>query len=106
VPWYDFQCEACGNEFECELALGSTTRPKCPACKSARTVKVFSAAGIQFKGSGFYVTDSRPTGGGKAGGKEIKPAAETPAESAPSTPAEAPPAPAKGSDKIKPAKSK
>jgi predicted nucleic acid-binding Zn ribbon protein len=31
---------------------------KCPACNSLRTVKVFHAAGVVFKGSGFYVTDS------------------------------------------------
>ncbi len=82
--------------------MGSSTKPKCPACGSAKTVRVFSAAGIAFKGSGFYVTDSR---GGKSSAVS-KPAAgpetakETPAAS--DTPAAAPTEPAELKTAAKP----
>ena len=46
--------------------MSAQPKLKCPACSSSRTSKIFNAAGVQFKGSGFYVTDSRP-GSGKAG---------------------------------------
>jgi predicted nucleic acid-binding Zn ribbon protein len=47
-----------------------TDRPKrrCPACKQSALRKVLHPAGIIFKGSGFYKTDSR-SGGGKAAEK-------------------------------------
>jgi putative FmdB family regulatory protein len=66
MPVFDFQCEKCGNEFEVERPLGAAGTVKCPSCGSTKTAKVFSAAGIVFKGSGFYVTDS------KAGSSEKK----------------------------------
>lgn len=72
MAWYDFQCEKCGAEFEKDMPMGSGLKPKCPACGSARTTKVFSAAGIAFKGSGFYVTDSRkPAASPSVSGTEI-----------------------------------
>jgi putative FmdB family regulatory protein len=94
MPVYDFQCEKCGSEFEAERAFGSTAKMKCPHCGSTRTTKVFSAAGIVFKGSGFYVTDSK-SGASKSPEKTGKPletktdstpAAETPSSSPDTTP--------------------
>jgi len=58
MPLYDYQCEKCGVNFEHEHAMSFTGKVKCPACGSVRTTKVFSPAGVHFKGSGFYVTDS------------------------------------------------
>lgn len=102
MPLYDFQCEKCGQHFEENLPMGSSVKPKCPQCGSLRTTKVFSAAGIQFKGSGFYVTDSKSGGSTRtsstapAGKTETaeQPAENTPAESKPavSNPAESKPA--------------
>src|SRR5688572_21569399 len=59
MPWYDFQCESCGNVFELQRSMSDTGKAKCKNCGSTRTVKIYSAAGIQFKGGGFYATDSR-----------------------------------------------
>lgn len=59
MPLYDYQCEKCNAVFEVERKMSDTHRQKCSACGSAKTVKVFNAAGIVFKGSGFYVTDSK-----------------------------------------------
>ena len=100
---YEFQCEKCATEFEKDLPMGSSIKPKCPACGSARTVRIFSAAGIAFKGSGFYVTDSR---GGKSSSSAKTPAAaETPAETTPAAdPPAAAPAPTPA-EKKSPAKS-
>ena len=81
---YDFKCENCGAEFEVERPLGATGAAKCPKCGSTKTAKVFSAAGIVFKGSGFYVTDSKskPSGGGDSKPAETKPVETKPAEAA------------------------
>ena len=59
MPWYDYQCEKCGFVFEVQRAMSDTGKVQCKSCNSTRTVKIFTPAGIQFKGSGFYVTDSR-----------------------------------------------
>jgi putative FmdB family regulatory protein len=59
MPLYDYQCEKCENVFEVERPLTATGSVRCPSCGSTKTAKVFSAAGIVFKGSGFYVTDSK-----------------------------------------------
>lgn len=66
MPLYDFQCEECGKVFEVERSMTDTSKETCPKCGSKKTVKVFSSAGIQFKGSGFYVTDSKPAGNGSS----------------------------------------
>lgn len=57
MPWYDYECEMCGQRFEREHPMAFAGKVKCPACQSARTVKVFHAAGVHFKGAGFYVND-------------------------------------------------
>ena len=58
MPEYDYQCNKCGAEFVKNHPMAFNGKVKCPACGSARTVKIFHAAGVVFKGSGFYVTDS------------------------------------------------
>lgn len=74
MPLYDYQCSACGTVFEVEHAMSAKPQPKCPQCGSAKTEKVFSPAGVQFKGGGFYVTDSRGSAGNSAGtSKDITP---------------------------------
>jgi putative FmdB family regulatory protein len=73
MPHYDYQCNACGAVFEVEHPMGAKPRIKCPNCGSARTARQFSAAGVQFKGSGFYVTDSRDGDKKLSSGKDITP---------------------------------
>jgi len=60
MPLFDFQCGQCGRVFEFQRPFGSKTRPACPSCKSKRTEKLMTPPAIQFKGKGFYKTDSRP----------------------------------------------
>lgn len=65
MPIYEFQCTACKHLFE-DFFNKVSTRPsaKCPEC-GGKAKKLISNVGIVFKGSGFYVTDSRtqPAGG-------------------------------------------
>jgi putative FmdB family regulatory protein len=63
VPTYQYVCTECGEPLEVVQKFSDDALTECPAC-SGRLRKVFSAAGIIFKGSGFYRTDSR--GGGKS----------------------------------------
>jgi putative FmdB family regulatory protein len=58
MPTFDFQCQKCETIFEFSRAFGSKTIPACPACGSKRTQKLMTPPTIQFKGSGFYKTDS------------------------------------------------
>lgn len=59
MPTFDFLCTACDNVFEFQRPFGSDTIPKCPACGSKKTEKQIAPPVIQFKGTGFYKTDSR-----------------------------------------------
>ena len=82
MPVYEYLCEKCGEMFEKEHPMAYTGKSRCPACGSRSTTKVFHAAGVHFKGSGFYVTDSsksRAAANGEA--KNTTPAVpEKPAE--------------------------
>lgn len=58
MPIYEYECENCGTRFERWQSIQDEPVRQCPEC--AGTVhKVFHPAGIIFKGSGWYITDSR-----------------------------------------------
>ncbi|NKZ06556.1 FmdB family zinc ribbon protein [Actinomadura latina] len=61
MPTYQYVCTECGEPLEIVQKFSDDALTDCPAC-SGRLRKVFSAAGIIFKGSGFYRTDSRGSG--------------------------------------------
>jgi putative FmdB family regulatory protein len=58
VPTYQYVCTECGEPLEIVQKFSDDALTECPAC-NGKLRKVFSAAGIIFKGSGFYRTDSR-----------------------------------------------
>ncbi|QXJ24244.1 FmdB family transcriptional regulator [Actinomadura graeca] len=58
MPTYQYVCTECGEPLEVVQKFSDAALTECPAC-SGKLRKVFSAAGIIFKGSGFYRTDSR-----------------------------------------------
>ncbi|MCH7471775.1 zinc ribbon domain-containing protein [bacterium] len=62
MPWYDYQCEKCGAVFEVQRAMDAVPKVRCKLCGSRRTVRIFTPAGVHFKGSGFYVTDRKGSG--------------------------------------------
>lgn len=67
MPIYEYRCDVCGAMFDKMTSFGDASTPICPN-GHAVTHRVFSPPGIVFKGSGFYVTDNRPSG--KSGGSD------------------------------------
>lgn len=60
MPTYDYECDACGHEFELFQQISEDPKKKCPECKKNKLVRLFgTGAAIVFKGSGFYQTDYR-----------------------------------------------
>jgi putative FmdB family regulatory protein len=59
MPTYEYACTRCGNRFEVFQRIEDGSLTVCEACGGPLR-KVFHPAGIVFKGSGFYATDSRP----------------------------------------------
>ena len=55
MPLYEYQCESCGHRFEV-IQKFSDAAPVCPKC-GGPVEKLVSSPAIQFKGSGFYLTD-------------------------------------------------
>ncbi len=58
MPIYEYQCAACGTKTDKKHAFKEPMNDACPAC-GGELKRVFNAASIVFKGSGFYVNDSR-----------------------------------------------
>ena len=83
MPLYEYRCSACGQTVDIQHGFKETVSDPCGKCGGTLT-RVFNPAGIVFKGSGFYVTDSRPKsseGGSSGGGSEAKSSDSKPAES-------------------------
>jgi putative FmdB family regulatory protein len=59
LPLYEYRCSSCGESVDITHGFKETVSQPCAAC-GGPLVRVFNPAGIVFKGSGFYVTDSRP----------------------------------------------
>lgn len=58
MPTYEYVCRECGQHLEVVQSFTDDPLDTCGQCGGPLR-KVFSAAGIIFKGSGYYVTDSR-----------------------------------------------
>ena len=58
MPTYGYRCPTCSTEFEIWQSMKDDPGAACPKC-GASAVRQFFPAGIVFKGSGFYKTDSR-----------------------------------------------
>jgi putative FmdB family regulatory protein len=91
MPLYDYKCANCQKVTEVRHGFGENMTQPCPECGGTLS-RVFNPAPIVFKGSGFYVTDSRgksPAPSKDAAVKdapakeESKPAKETPAKDSP-----------------------
>lgn len=55
MPLYEYKCDVCGR-FEKIVQFSAPPLAACPTCGGA-VQKLFSSPAIQFKGSGFYITD-------------------------------------------------
>ncbi|CAN5562274.1 hypothetical protein BH23ACI1_BH23ACI1_07450 [soil metagenome] len=56
MPLYEYQCESCGTRVEKIQKFTDPPPASCAACGGAMR-KLFSSPAIQFKGSGWYITD-------------------------------------------------
>ncbi|WP_157249256.1 FmdB family zinc ribbon protein [Nonomuraea typhae] len=58
MPTYQYVCNDCGQPLEVVQKFSDDALTVCPTCEGSLR-KIFSAAAIVFKGSGFYKTDNR-----------------------------------------------
>jgi putative FmdB family regulatory protein len=56
MPLYEYECKKCHHRFERIQKFSDPHVKKCPDCKGP-VEQVVSAPAVQFKGSGWYVTD-------------------------------------------------
>jgi putative FmdB family regulatory protein len=61
MPLYEYQCDACGHRFEVIQKYSDAPVDVCPKC-GGTVHKLFSSPAIQFKGSGWYITDYAKSG--------------------------------------------
>lgn len=72
MPNYEYLCKKCGHRFEKIQKFSDAMLKKCPEC-GGKIEQVLSAPAVQFKGSGWYVTDyakksSAPSSSGSESG--------------------------------------
>ena len=56
MPLYEYECDSCAHRFEKIQKFSDPLVDVCPKC-SGHVRKLLSSPAIQFKGSGFYITD-------------------------------------------------
>ncbi len=58
MPTYVYRCDACGHQFELFQRMSDDPVDTCPECQQA-VRRVIHPVGVVFKGSGWYINDSR-----------------------------------------------
>ena len=73
MPTYDYECDACGHQFEQFQGITEKVLRRCPTCHKMKLRRLFgTGAAIVFKGSGFYQTDYRSDSYKRGAEKEKK----------------------------------
>lgn len=57
MPFYEYQCKACGAHHEAMQKISDPPLKKCPECGKSRLQKLISAPVFRLKGGGWYETD-------------------------------------------------
>lgn len=100
MPLYEYQCEACGKRFEVIRKFSDPALETCTQCGKGPVLRLQSSPAIQFKGTGWYITDyaQKGKGGGESSessknetqktdsGSTDAPAAKTEGTTAPAPP--------------------
>ena len=68
MPTYRYRCAKCGDELEVWQSFADKPLARHNGGCGGKLAKVMSPAGIVLKGSGFYKTDNRSSGGSRKGG--------------------------------------
>ena len=101
MPLYEYECDACGGRFEVIQKFSETTE-QCRRCGKGPVRRLMSSPAIQFKGSGWYITDyaqkgksgSESSGGGEGSSEKKADTAKSETSTKPTdaaTPAATPP---------------
>ena len=92
MPTYEYACDSCGHQFETFQSMKDEPLRICPRCEEATLRRlIFGGTGVIFKGSGFYVNDSKKsarsstTDGAKKASVETSASSDTSSETKPST---------------------
>ena len=85
MPLYDYKCAQCGAVTEVRHGFDQTHDAPCAKC-GGPLKRVFNPAPIVFKGSGFYVTDSRKGSGGETKSETKSESSKPESSPAPSSP--------------------
>jgi putative FmdB family regulatory protein len=75
VPLYEYECDACGRRFEVIQKFSDPPLEVCKDCGKGPVRKLLSSPAIQFKGSGWYITDYAQKG--KSDSSSSTPAGKT-----------------------------
>ena len=76
MPLYEYECDACGHRFEVIQKFSESPIETCPKCGGA-VHKLLSSPAIQFKGSGWYVTDYAKKSTGSSSSSEKDSSSQT-----------------------------
>ena len=80
MPIYEYACPDCGEVFDVIQKADDPPVTVCPKCEGKKVARRLSSPALQFKGSGFYITDYTKKSGqpgkseaGAGGGAGAKP---------------------------------
>ena len=65
MPFYEYECGACGHHLEAMQKLSDAPLRKCPDCGRQKLVRLISAPVFRLKGAGWYETDFKSEQEGK-----------------------------------------
>ena len=65
MPLYEYECFLCGHQFERIRRVADAATVSCPAC-GGKVRRLLGVPALQFKGSGWYVTDYGKGNGGRS----------------------------------------
>jgi putative FmdB family regulatory protein len=88
MPLYEYQCDACSNRFERIQKFSDPPVETCPSCGGA-VRKLLSSPAIQFKGTGWYITDYAKKSGTSSDSSKSS-SSSTPGDSSSSTSSSSP----------------
>ncbi len=72
MPTYVYACDSCGKQFEKFQSFKDDPLTVCPCGQEGRVRRVIQPAGIMFKGSGWYINDSRGSSSSAVTGEAVK----------------------------------
>jgi putative FmdB family regulatory protein len=79
MPLYEYECDACGQRFEVIRKFSESELDACTLCGKGPVRRLLSSPAIQFKGTGWYITDYSSKGKAKTDSSSSKDGESKPA---------------------------